>query len=84
MLNLPAGTVRKRFGVPGRVVLYVQAKPGEREACRLQVEGALRQLRKLSPGEENDFSLSTADQIIATVSTSAAMTIQCVHVFFSS
>lgn len=66
VLNLPAGTVRKRFGVPDRVVLYVQARPGERAECQREVEGALRQLRKLSPGEANDFNLSTADQIIAT------------------
>ena len=66
VLNLPAGTVRKRFGVPDRVVFYVQARPGERAACMRQTEGALRQLRRLSPGDDSDFNLSTADQIIAT------------------
>ena len=33
VLNLPAGTVRNRFGEPERVVLYMRAKPGQREAC---------------------------------------------------
>jgi len=66
VLTLPAGTVRKRFGVPERVVMYVQAKPGERDACMRQTESVMRQLRQLSTRDDNDFSLSTADQIIAT------------------
>jgi ABC-type antimicrobial peptide transport system permease subunit len=66
VLNLPAGTVRRRYGEPERVVIYVQAKPGLREACRRETEVILRLLRKLPPDADNDFTLSTADQIIAT------------------
>ncbi len=66
VVTLPAGTVRKRFGVPERVVIYVQAKPGERDACMRQTESVMRQLRQLSSQDDNDFNLSTADQIIAT------------------
>jgi putative ABC transport system permease protein len=66
VLNLPAGTVRKRFGDPERVVIYVQAKPGMRQACLRETEVILRLLRKLPPDADNDFTLSTADQIIAT------------------
>jgi putative ABC transport system permease protein len=66
VLTLPAGTVRNRFGEPERVVLYMRAKPGQREACFAQAEAILRRLRKLPPTVENDFTLSTADQIIAT------------------
>lgn len=66
VLNLPAGTVRKRFGEPDRVVLYVQARSGEREACLRETEAILRLLRKLPPGADNDFALSTAEQIIST------------------
>ncbi len=66
VLNLPAGTVRQRFGVPDRVVIYVQARPGERAVCMQQTEAALRQLRRLPSTADNDFALSTADQIIAT------------------
>ena len=66
VLNLPAGTVRNRFGEPERVVLYMRAKPGQRAACFAQAEAILRLLRKLPPTAENDFTLSTADQIIAT------------------
>lgn len=66
VLNLPAGTVRKRFGEPERVVLYMRAKPGQRDEAFMQSEAILRLLRKLPPDADNDFSLSTAEQIIAT------------------
>jgi len=66
VLTLPAGTVRNRFGDPERVLIYMRAKPGQRDACFAQAEAILRLLRKLPPTAENDFNLSTADQIIAT------------------
>ena len=66
VLNLPAGTVRRRYGEPERVVIYVQAKAGMRQACLRETEVILRLLRKLPPAADNDFTLSTADQIIAT------------------
>jgi putative ABC transport system permease protein len=66
VLSLPAGTVRRRYGEPERVVIYVQAKPGLRQACLRETEVMLRLLRKLAPEADNDFTLSTADQIIAT------------------
>ncbi len=66
VLNLPVGTVRRRFGDPERLVIYMRAQPGEREACLRQAETVLRRLRRLPPGADNDFALSTADSIIAT------------------
>jgi putative ABC transport system permease protein len=66
VLTLPTGTVRARFGEPDRVVIYVQARPGQRAECRRELEAILRLLRKVGPGADNDFNLSTADQIIAT------------------
>lgn len=66
LLNLPVGTVRRRFGDPDRLVLYMRAKPGLRAECMQQSETIIRQLRKLPPGANNDFTLSTADSIIAT------------------
>lgn len=66
VLNLPANTVRKRFGEPERVVLYLRATPDQREECFRQAESILRLLRKLPPDAPNDFNLSTAEQIIAT------------------
>jgi putative ABC transport system permease protein len=72
VLNLPVGTVRRRFGEPERLVLYMRAQPGRREACMRQAETILRQLRRLPPGADNDFTLSTADSIIATFDTISA------------
>jgi putative ABC transport system permease protein len=66
VLSLPAGTARRRFGEPERVVLYFRARPGQRQECATQAEVILRLLRKLPPGAANDFTLSTAEQIIAT------------------
>ncbi|MGE3178805.1 MAG: ABC transporter permease [Vicinamibacterales bacterium] len=66
VLNLPISTVRTRFGPPDRVVLYLRAKPGQRALAFRQTEAILRQLRRLPATADNDFNLSTADQIIAT------------------
>jgi putative ABC transport system permease protein len=64
VLSLPAGTVRKRFPDADNVVLYVRARPGQRDAARVQTEAVLRRLRGLRAADENDFTLSTADSII--------------------
>lgn len=66
VLNLPTTTVRKRFGDPDRVVLYMRAKPGRRAESLREAEAIFRQLRQLPVSADNDFTLSTADQIIAT------------------
>ncbi|MGE3508825.1 MAG: ABC transporter permease [Vicinamibacterales bacterium] len=66
VLNLPATTARKRFGEPERVVIYMRAKPGLRSETYREAEAILRQLRQLPVEADNDFTLSTADQIIAT------------------
>lgn len=66
VLSLPAGTVRRRFGVPERIVIYARAWPGRRAEAAGQLGTLLRLLRKVPPGAEDDFTLSTADQIIAT------------------
>ncbi|MEZ5317120.1 MAG: ABC transporter permease [Vicinamibacterales bacterium] len=66
VLDLPVGTVRSRFGDPDRVVLYARAWPGRRDEAYGELETILRRLRNVPPEGANDFTLSTADQIIAT------------------
>ena len=66
VLSLPTGTVRKRFGEPERVILYMRSRPGQRAESLQQAEHILRLLRKLPPDAGNNFTLSTAEQIIAT------------------
>jgi putative ABC transport system permease protein len=67
VLAIPAGTARRRFGLPERVVLYVRAKPGQLSQAFAETEAILRRLRQLPPDEENDFRVSTAEQIIGTL-----------------
>lgn len=66
VLSLPAETARRRFGVPERVVLYVQSVPAGLDECMRETEAILRRLRQLPPTADNDFTLSTSEQIIAT------------------
>jgi putative ABC transport system permease protein len=66
ILSVPTGTARRRFGEPERLVLYLRSVEGRRDECFRQAETILRQLRTLPADAPNDFTLSTADQIIAT------------------
>lgn len=65
VVGIPLRTASRRFPQAERTVLYVRAKPGRREEARSETEAILRQLRRLAPGQENDFHLSTSEQIIA-------------------
>jgi putative ABC transport system permease protein len=65
VMSIPLGTASRRFPQAENAVLYVRSKAGLREQARVETEAILRQLRRLSPAEENDFNLSTSDQIIA-------------------
>jgi len=67
MIFIPLRAAERRFAEAQATVLYVRAKPGERDAARVEVEAILRRLRRLAPDEPNDFELSTADQIIRTL-----------------
>ena len=64
VLAVPVGAARRRFPEADHVVLYARARPGMREQAFREVETVLRRLRRVPPGAANDFSLSTADQII--------------------
>jgi putative ABC transport system permease protein len=65
VMSIPVGTSARRFPQAENTVLYVRSKAGRREEARSETEAILRQLRRLGPDEENDFNLSTSDQIIA-------------------
>ncbi|HET9226473.1 MAG TPA: ABC transporter permease, partial [Thermoanaerobaculia bacterium] len=65
VVAVPLGAARRLYSEADRVVLYIRAEPGQREAARLEAEAILRRLRSLGPAEPNDFNLSSADQIIA-------------------
>jgi putative ABC transport system permease protein len=67
VMAIPVGTARRLYGVPDRVVLYARARDGQRQRAQLDLEASLRQLRALGPEDDNDFSLSTSEQIIGTL-----------------
>jgi len=66
VLSLPANTVRRRFGLPERLVIYVRSAPAGLDACVRETEAILRRLRQLPPNADSDFTLSTSEQIIST------------------
>lgn len=65
VMSIPVGTTARRFPQAENTVLYVRSEAGRREEARSETEAILRQLRRLGPEQENDFNLSTSDQIIA-------------------
>ena len=67
MIFVPLRAAERRFSEAEATVLYVRARPGERQAAFVETEAILRRLRRLGPEEPNDFNLSTADQIIRTL-----------------
>jgi len=64
VISLPLGTVRRLYPDAKETVLYVRAEPGRRDLALIETEEILRRLRHLEPGEESDFHISTAEQII--------------------
>ncbi len=65
VISIPATTAQWRFPDAKLTVLYMRAKPGQLAAARTETEFLLRRLRRLPPGRPNDFTLSTAEQIIS-------------------
>jgi len=65
VISLPAATVTRRFPEAKQTILYARANPGQLASAKTEMEFLLRRLRGLAPGAENDFTLSTAEQIIA-------------------
>jgi len=63
-INIPFATARLRYPQLDRYMITAKARPGLRQQAFEEIENILRRLRRTPPGEENDFNLSTADQII--------------------
>lgn len=61
---IPFQTARQRYPQLVNFFYTIKAKSGLREQAFEEVQGILRKLRRVPPGAENDFSISTADQII--------------------
>jgi putative ABC transport system permease protein len=63
-INIPFSTAHVRYPQVDRVVITAKALPGLRQRAYEEIENILRRVRRTPAGEENDFNLSTADQII--------------------
>lgn len=63
-ITIPLKTARLRYPQLDRFMVVSKARPGMRDSAYKEVEAAIRRVRRTPPGE-NDFSLSTPDQVIA-------------------
>jgi len=63
-IDIPLRTAENRYPQVNRFMIIAKALPGKRQDAYFEVEGAMRRIRHLATGAENDFALSTPDQII--------------------
>ena len=63
-LEMPLHTAESRYPQIDRFMITAKAKPGMRDDAYQEVEGAMRRIRRLPTSAEDDFAISTPDQII--------------------
>jgi putative ABC transport system permease protein len=63
-IDIPLHTAESRYPQIDRFMITAKAKTGMREEAYQEVEGAMRRIRRLPTAAEDDFSISTPDQII--------------------
>jgi putative ABC transport system permease protein len=63
-IDIPLHTARTRYPQIDRFMITAKAKPGMRDEAYQEVEGAMRRIRRLPTGADDDFAISTPDQII--------------------
>jgi len=63
-IDIPLHTAQSRYPQIDRIMITAKAKTGRREEAYQEVEGAMRRMRHLPTTAEDDFSISTPDQII--------------------
>lgn len=64
-VTVPLSVARLRFPGIDRYVLVAKAREGRRPDAEEETRQILRRFRKTPPGAPDDFSLTTADQIVA-------------------
>jgi putative ABC transport system permease protein len=63
-IDIPLRTAESRYPQINRFMIIAKAKPGHRQDAFDETEGTVRRLRRLETAAEDDFSISTPDQII--------------------
>jgi len=63
-INMPLRTGQVRYPQLNDYFITCKAKPGKRQEAFDEVEAAMRRIRRVPNGAEDDFSISTPDQII--------------------
>jgi putative ABC transport system permease protein len=63
-VDIPLRTARSRYPQVDRFMITAKARPGMRQDAFQEVEGVMRRIRRLPTGAEDDFAISTPDQII--------------------
>jgi putative ABC transport system permease protein len=61
---IPLKTAQNRYPQVDNYLIIAKAKEGKRQEAYYEVEWAMRRVRRLATKTENDFSVSTPDQII--------------------
>jgi putative ABC transport system permease protein len=63
-ITIPFRTARMRYPRVNDFTIVAKARSGMQQEAYEEVEGILRKIRHTPPGEPNDFSMSTPDQIM--------------------
>jgi putative ABC transport system permease protein len=63
-IEIPLSVARQKYPFANNIFLTGRAREGMREQAFDEMQAAMRRIRALKPGQENDFNISTADQII--------------------
>jgi putative ABC transport system permease protein len=63
-IDIPLHTAESRYPQINRFMIIAKARPGQRQNAYDETEGTVRRLRHLATADEDDFSISTPDQII--------------------
>ena len=63
-VDIPLRTAQSRYPQVDRFMITAKARPGMREGAYQEVEGVMRRIRRVPTGAEDDFAISTPDQII--------------------
>ncbi len=64
VIEMPMKTAEARYPQLDRYMITAKAKPGLRKDAFDEVDGIMRRLRGMKKDDEDDFSISTPDQII--------------------